>query len=98
MSRGIEGYSVRIVIENDTDRPRTVWVEPWGEDFTLLPKEKLEIIARNDAEQPWFQVDEFGRRCKVYLETIVNDYEVVQSGVVIQCGHQRQVAMDAGLW
>jgi len=98
MNPEAEGQSARIVIENDTERPRVVWVEPWGEDYTLLSHEKLEIIARNHVEQPWFQVVEFGHGCSVYLEGITNDYNVLQDGREIQCGHQRQAARDAELY
>ena len=56
--------SARIVIENSTNRPRIAWVEPWGEDYTLLSKERLEIIARGDSESPWFHVVEYDQGCR----------------------------------
>jgi hypothetical protein len=94
---GAECHSARIAIENDTDKPRIVWVEPWGEDYTLFPREKLEIIARNVAGSPWFHLVEHGDSCQVFIENITNDYTVVQDGVELACGHQRKAAMDAGL-
>lgn len=92
-----ETYSARISIENNTDRPRIVWVEPWGEDFTLRPKEELEILARDGSEPLWFQVIEYNEGCQVYIDGSNCHYDVRQEGQVIQCGHQRQVAIDAGL-
>jgi hypothetical protein len=90
-------YSAKAAVENATDRPRIVWVEPWGEDFTLLPKEKLEVIARNGSEPLWFHVIEHREGTQVYIEGYTNDYEVIQNGRPLHCGHQRQEAMDAGL-
>jgi hypothetical protein len=94
---GAGSYSAKIVIENDTDRPRIVWVEPWGEDYTLLPKEKLEVIVRNGSEPLWFHVVEYVEGCQVYVEGYTNDYEVTQNDRIRYCGHQRRAAIDAGL-
>lgn len=40
----------RIGISNgrDEQRPRVIYVEPWGRDYTLLPGEDLEIVAYGD--------------------------------------------------
>ncbi len=85
-------------MQNDTGRPRIIWVEPWAEDFTLLPKEKLEIVVHGQSESWWFHVVEYDEGAQVYLEGEGNDdYQVSQGGIVIHCGHQRQAAIDAGL-
>ena len=76
--------------------PRIVWVEPWAEDFTLLPGEEVEIIARNDSEQPWFFLIEWPESTQIYLEAS-SDFEVLQNGNRLECGHNRKVARDAGL-
>ena len=90
-------YLARILIENGTGRLRIVWVEPWGEDYTLLPKEELEIIARNPLRMPWFKVSEEAASTVVSIEGETNDYDVLQMGAKIPCGHRRQDALDAGL-
>ena len=92
-----ESHSARIVIENDTDRPRIVWAEPWGEDYTLRPKEALEVIARDGSQALWFQVIEYNEGCQVYIEGSNCNHDVLQEGKAIHCGHLRQVAIDAGL-
>jgi len=97
MDSKLASHSSRIIIENDTDRPRIAWVEPWGEDYTLLPKEKLEIIARSDLEPPWFHVDEYAEGSQIYIEGIINGYDVVQNGIKLECGDQRKAALDAGI-
>jgi hypothetical protein len=34
----------KIHIENDTDRPRIAWVEPWGEDYDPTPKGSRRLL------------------------------------------------------
>jgi hypothetical protein len=89
--------SARIRVQNNTEKPRIVWVEPWAEDFTLLAGEELEIIARGTTEQPWFHIVEWPDSTQVYLEGVSEDYEVLQSGIHLECGHNRKAACDAGL-
>ena len=90
------GLPARLGFSNNTKRPRIVWLEPWGEDFTLLSGEQLEIVCRADSGQPWFHVVEHEESTQVYIES--GDYpEVLQNGQRLECGHNRQVARDAGL-
>ncbi len=89
-------FSAKIWIENDSDGARIIWVEPWGEDYTLLAKQKLEIVARSSSEQPYFHLIEHKDSTVAYLEG-TSDYDVLQGGFRIECGHQRQAALDAGL-
>jgi hypothetical protein len=93
----IRVFSSRLQIENSTARPRIVWVEPWAEDFTLLPGEQLEIVARNHSEQTWFSLVEWPESTQSYLEAVVNEFEVRQDGRRLECGHNRKAAQDAGL-
>ena len=88
--------SARIQVQNSTEKPRIVWVEPWAEDFTLLAGEQLEIIARSTTEQPWFSVVEWPESTQIYLEG-VSTFEVLQNGIHLECGHNRKAARDAGL-
>jgi hypothetical protein len=90
-------FSARLRVQNSTERPRIVWVEPWAEDFTLLPGEELEIRARNDSGQPWFSAVEWPDSTQVYLEDVGSDFEVLQNGNRLECGHNRKAALDAGL-
>ena len=73
-----------------------MWVEPWAEDFTLLPGEQLEIMARSNSQQPSFFVVECPESTEVYLESVSNDFEVRQNGNRLECGHNRKAAQDAG--
>lgn len=88
--------TVRIGISNGSDRPRIVCIEPWGEDYTLLPQETLELISWG-ASKPYFILNESNEVTRVWLEGDIEGYEVTQNASRIHCGHQRQAAIDAGL-
>lgn len=83
--------TTRIGIINDSSNQssRVVYVEPWGEDYTLLPGEELEIIADSNAkEMPWFNVVESYGATSVYCEN-TSEYVVLQDGRELECGHNR---------
>ena len=84
----------KIAFDNSREdkRPSAVYVEPIGEDYTLLAGEEFEIIAYGNSEPPWFHVREFGDGCQVYLEGDGNgyDFDVMQNGKRLECGHNRQ--------
>jgi hypothetical protein len=89
-------FTGKIAVSNSTKRPRIVWVEPWGEDYTLLPGEELELLCRDDTEQPWFHVVEWEDGSQIYVEQ-GGYFEVLQQGKRIECGHNRQAGQEAGL-
>ncbi len=79
----------RIVIANDSrsKRSRLVAVEPWGNDYTLLPGEELEVVAESDTdEMPWFIVAESNGDTAVWCEE-TDVFTVLQGGVELECGH-----------
>lgn len=98
-------FSARITIRNSGLRPRIIWVEPIPEDFTLLPGEELTVLARDQEDVPGFMLLEYDgptqSATQVYLEQSVDtpydDYDVIQNGVRLETGHNRQAAIDAGL-
>ncbi len=69
--------------------PHVVAVEPWGADYTLLPGESLEVVAFGDEVVPTFELVECNDCSQVYCNDALT-YEVMQNGVVIPCGHNRQ--------
>ena len=87
----------RISVSNNHDCPHVVWVEPWAEDFTLLPTEELEIRAASPTVQPSFSLVESKRHTQVYIDPIEVEYDVLQAGNVIKGGHNRQAAIDSGV-
>ena len=76
-------------IRNMRNKAHVVAVEPWAEDFTLLHGEELEIIAFGDARVPWFVLDEWDGSTQVYCNE-TDDFQVMQNGVELECGHNRQ--------
>jgi hypothetical protein len=89
-------------IRNGADRPRVIWIELHGHDYTLLPLESLELIIWGRAEIPQIEVTEDVDWSSVLLsppagESVVGEYLVHQNGVLLDSGHQRQEGMKAGL-
>ena len=41
--------SEKLVIFNHTETPLALSLEPWGEDYTLLEREKVEVVAEDCA-------------------------------------------------
>lgn len=74
---------------NRQAKPHVVAVEPWGEDFTLLPGESLEILAMSESVQPSFEVVEWADCSQVYCNDAA-DFKVMQGGVQLECGHKRR--------
>ena len=73
---------------NDTDRPRTIYVEPWGEDFTLRPGEALEVAAFSKGDPPYFHMVWNDDGTQIFCEN-TDDFVVTADGRQLECGHQR---------
>jgi len=58
-----------------SDRPRNICIEPWGEIVSLEPGRQLHIIAKNETNQPWFSIVENADNISIYLEAS-NDFEI----------------------
>ena len=82
-------FSSKLGVWNSRKAPQVVAVEPWANDYTLLPDEKLEIVAFGEAAVPWFNVVEWDGTTQVYCEDTV-DFKVLQGDRELECGHQRQ--------
>jgi hypothetical protein len=86
-------------IYNDRTVPHIVWIEPWGEDYTMLVKDKLRIAttSADTSDAPWFSLVETNGNTQVYVER--GDYpQVFINDSVVRCGHNRQVAIDLGIF
>ena len=79
----------KIGVQNRRALPHVVAVEPWGEDFTLLPGEAFEIVAFGDSATPWFNLVEWDGSSQVYCED-AEIFKVVQGTTELKCGHNRQ--------
>jgi hypothetical protein len=68
----------------------TVWLEPLGEDYTLLTGESLEIVATRTGLTPWFDVGNVESGLTVVIEGGPQAFAVYQNGRQLQCGHNRE--------
>ena len=81
--------TAKLGLSNQRKRPQIVAVEPWANDYTLLPGEELEIVALGEGAMPWFHVVEWDGTTQVYCEETAQ-FKVLQHGVELECGHNRQ--------
>jgi hypothetical protein len=91
----VYAFTAKMGISNSRGKPQVVAVEPWADDYTLLPGEELEIVAFGNAETPWFHVVEWDGTSQVYCAETA-DFRVVQNGIELQSGHNRQPEAGAG--
>jgi hypothetical protein len=82
-------FEARLVVSNRRTASLLVVVEPWVEDFTLLPGQELELLAVSSEQPPYFALVESDDRSEIYIENSVEDWVVTQGGKEIHCGHQR---------
>ena len=90
---------VAIAIWNDRPHLHIVWIEPWGDDYTMLPKQKLTVTTSgpDSGSGPWFALVETDGNTQVFVER--GDYPQVEvDGIRVEGGHNRQAAKDAGVW
>jgi hypothetical protein len=81
--------SAKLGVWNSRKTPQIVAVEPWADDYTLMPGEKLEIVAFGKIAVPWFIVVEWEGTSQIYCND-TDDFKVMQGDRQLECGHQRQ--------
>ena len=82
-------FSNKLGISNSRTVPRIVAVEPWADDYTLLPGEELVVIAYGKNTVPWFYIVEWDDTTQVYCQETA-DFKVMQGERELECGHNRQ--------
>ena len=86
--------SNRIDIRNDRQYPVTVWVEPWGEDYTLLPGESYSFTAATPAEGFHYSINWQDRDMQLYADVGCEEVLATHNSVELSCGHNRQHRTD----
>src|SRR5438445_5795193 len=78
-----KGSEARLRVANlpDAAASRTIYVEPWGDDYTLPPGEQLEIVAFGRKERPTFSIQEHDTSTSIWLEGDAYDFAVKMLGV-----------------
>jgi hypothetical protein len=81
--------TTKIVARNEYSEFVTLYLEPWGEDYGMLPNDEFEIIAEHEDESFYFHLD-FGKDIKIWAQAQSIDIGVYQNGVLLRCGHNRR--------
>jgi len=86
----------KLLITNDSDKPLLISLEPWGEDYTLLAKEEVEIIARDCRDDFHYNVVYYNDFVAVYVEGGKGDEHpgVYCQGIKLQSGYNRDFSPD----
>lgn len=72
--------------------PFTLWVEPWGEDYTLLPGDTLEVVAAGFTTESYFSIvhaDHEGDLL-LYIEGPCDAWTVYDGETAVYCAHNRE--------
>ena len=81
--------AARIKVSNNFPETIVLFLEPWGEDYWMKPKDEFEIIVKNIGEDFYFHVV-FDEDVTVYAEGQVTDIGVYQNEKLLQYGHNRK--------
>jgi hypothetical protein len=77
-------------VTNDRSGFVTLWLEPWGEDYGIMPGDEFEIVVGDAADGFHFHIIPDDKGTKVYAEGQVTHISVFQSGAELTCGHNRR--------
>jgi len=80
----------RIKISNDSSSFATLWLEPWGEDYGMLPGDELEVAAMDVEKETFFYVAYNEKGMQVFAEGDAKYVSVYQNGERLSCGHNRR--------
>ena len=90
---------VFITIRNDRANPHVLWIEPWGEDYTLLPGQELKVTVTSSKSNtdPPFELVETEGNTQIYCD--LREYpKIFVDECSVECGYNRQAAIDAGIF
>jgi len=81
---------VALRLNNETTKPIVIWIEPLGEDYTMLPNDAVAIVPSDEE----FSSSELGRPSIYFRKNDVIVYTFFQyvvyfNDVAVECGHQR---------
>ncbi len=73
-----------------TTKATVLYLEPWGEDYWLLPGDEVSVETAEERKQDVFSVDMQDEGIQVWVQA-TQAVVVSASGVVLDSGHQRPV-------
>ena len=80
----------RIKVTNHRATFVTLWLEPWGEDYGMLPGDEFDVVAADAGDDFYFHLTSEDRDMKLYAEGDVREVTVYNGGAELSCGHNRQ--------
>lgn len=69
--------NVKMRVSNNFLEPITLWLEPWGADFGMMPEDEFEIIAENADEDFYFHIV-FNKDLKIFKFTQKEDKVIIR--------------------
>lgn len=81
----------RVSLFNPGTEAHTFSIEPWGADYTISARERIELVAFGDQTEPSFELTtDYEHSTQVWCNE-ANTYEVLQDGIAMECGHNRHL-------
>jgi hypothetical protein len=88
----------RTLIENARPFPVTLFLEPWGEDYTLEPGDVFEVRENQATEGFYLHIVYGEKMIKIWAEGQSSSCpEILLDGKLLECGHNRQLSPDDDL-
>lgn len=82
----------RVKITNENPHSLTLYVEPWGRDYTLQKGETFELVMESGSSNSHFHVFLQQTNIVVYAEGKCEDVSIYHNGNKLECGHNRELA------
>jgi hypothetical protein len=79
-------------ITNRTGLPRTIYVEPEGADYWMLPGQTFQLRADVNDPCAQFEILDNGDSLQVWPSSDMGFISVFAEGQELECGHQRPQA------
>jgi hypothetical protein len=82
---GMGKKSLKLEVTNSIDTPLSLFIEPWGRDYTMLPGETFELVMEGGSDSSLFNIRHNEKRIEVYAESGCLDVLVFQNGKELSC-------------
>lgn len=88
--------TLKLEILNDTKEPFVLLLEPWGEDYTILPGQQFELVATGTTEESRFHTEHRADCVATWVRGPVERVEVFAEGGEVHGGYQRRPGSQFG--
>lgn len=80
----------KFAVQNSHAIPMTLWLEPWGADYTMMTGGLFEVLAEGVSEDFYLHLECKEKDLLLWVEGKFSDLSITQSGNSLECGHNRQ--------